>query len=510
MAAVNFGICEKCRKSVPATHVIRDGQVYIVKECPDCGTSEALISTNAAVWQRKREVWHFDPEAVGECGLNCLTCGYQHNPRMVFLDVTNRCNMNCPICIANIPGMGFEFNPPLDYFERVLDGLAAMEVKPFVNLFGGEPTVRGDLFQIIRMARDRKLPVGVATNGLRLADEEYCKKICDSKVRVLLGFDGRDPEIYNRLRKDPAAYEKKLQALENLKKFSKRRHTIMCCVARHINDKHMQDLIEFCHENRDYIQFLHLIPLTETWDEGEFETDVTTTVEDVEQIIDGALPEDKVEFLPAGLGIHFEKAMSFFGSPRMRFGGVHPNCESATFLFSDGERYRPPSYCLKRPIDEIAEESVRRAKAIGPKLGKLDPSRWFQRWRGRLLVLRTFGGLVFRSTRLRRVLKGNPYLSSLRFMAGLLIGKRFRDQVRKHTRLGEVVGMVILPFEEYHSIEGQRLRTCTAGFAFQDPDTEEIRTVPVCSWSLFRDDVERKISEKYGIASAKEQPLPVR
>jgi len=74
MAAVNFGICEKCRKPVPATHVIRDGQVYIVKDCPDCGTTEALISTNAAVWQRKREVWHFDPEAVGECGLNCLTC----------------------------------------------------------------------------------------------------------------------------------------------------------------------------------------------------------------------------------------------------------------------------------------------------------------------------------------------------------------------------------------------------------------------------------------------------
>jgi len=302
MAAVNYGICEKCRKPVPATHVIRDGRVYIVKNCPDCGKSEALISTNAAVWRRKREVWHFDPDAIGECRLNCLTCGYQHKPRMVFLDVTNRCNMNCPICIANIPGMGFEFNPPLEYFERVLDGLAAMEVKPFVNLFGGEPTVRDDLFQIIKMARDRKLSVGVVTNGLRLADAEYCRKICDSKARVLLGFDGRAPEIYERLRKNPSAYEKKLQALENLKKFSKRRHTIMCCVARHINDKHMQDLVEFCHANRDYIQFLHLIPLTETWEEGEFETDVTTTVEDVEQIIDEAFPEDKVEFLPAGLG----------------------------------------------------------------------------------------------------------------------------------------------------------------------------------------------------------------
>ncbi len=503
MAHVNHGICEKCRKAVPARHDIRGGRVFIVKECPDCGATEALVSTDAAMWQRKREVWQYDPTATGECRFNCWSCGRQHKPRMVFLDITNRCNMNCPICIANIPGMGFEFNPPIEYFERVFDGLAKMDPKPFVNLFGGEPTVRDDLFDIIKLADARRVKVGIVTNGLRLADEEYCKKVCESGARVLLAFDGRDPEIYSRLRKNPTAYKKKLQALENLKKHSARRHTLMCCVARGINDRHMRDLIEFCHDNRDYIQFLHLIPLTETWKEGEFSTDITTTIEDVEKIIDEAFPDDNVEFLPAGLGWHFEKAASFFGSPKMRFGGVHPNCESATFLFSDGKQYRPPSYYFKRPIGEIAEEGVRRAKKIAPKLDRLNPDKWFQRLRARFLILRTFGGLMLRSARLDRFTRsGHPYITLVRAIGGWMLGKRLRDQLRKHTHITEVIGMVVLPFEESHSLEGDRLHMCAAGFVFEDPDTSEVKTVPVCAWCLFRDEVERKIAEKYAAAPA--------
>ncbi|NQU74865.1 MAG: radical SAM protein, partial [Planctomycetes bacterium] len=61
--------------------------------------------------------------------------------------------MNCPICMANIPGMGYEFHPPLRYFERVLDGVAEMDPQPVVHLFGGEPTVRQDMFEIVTMAQ---------------------------------------------------------------------------------------------------------------------------------------------------------------------------------------------------------------------------------------------------------------------------------------------------------------------------------------------------------------------
>jgi len=502
-----YGICEKCRRRSPASHFVRDGRVFVRKDCPDCGPSERLVSSDAAAWQRKRDLWHYDPAKVGPCAINCLECGHAHHPRMVFLDVTNRCNMNCPICINNTPSMGFLFEPPLGYFDKVLAGLAAMDPPPTVQLFGGEPTVRKDLFEIIDLCRKHGLRVRIVTNGLKLADPDYCRRLCEAKVPVLLAFDGQDPEIYERLRKNPGALEKKLKALENLKKFSSRKNTIMVCVARKINDKHMGGLIRFAHDNRHFITALHLIPLTETWKEGEFETDVHTTIEDVEHIIDDAVPDEKVDFVPAGLGYKLDILTRFFTATRLTFGGVHPNCESMTLLLSDGERYHALSHYLKRPLAEVAEEIVTLAERLGPGLEKLDPARFWQRLRGRLRVLRAAWGPVRRSLDLRRIFRGRPFFAILRILGGLAVGKKGKDVLRRHTRVQDALRMIVLPFEEYHSIDGARLRSCTAGFAFEDPDTGEVRTIPVCSFSLYKNDIQRKLAAKYGSASPKPQSL---
>ncbi len=497
MPSVNYGICETCRHPVPAEHVIRDDKVFLKKSCPECGATEAMVSSNAAAWQHKRDIWHYEASQFQGCRLSCANCGAHHAPRMVFLDVTNRCNMNCPICIANVRGMGFEYHPPLEYFERVLDGLAGMDPKPTVHLFGGEPTVRADLFDIIDMARGKGLRVRLVTNGLRLADEEYCKRICDARVPVLIGFDGRDPEIYSRMRRNPSAYDKKMKALENLRKYSKCKNTIMCCVARGINDQHMRDLIQFCHDSRDFISSMHLLPLAETWEDDRFATDVCTTMEDVEQIVDEAYPEEKVEFLPAAIGNHLSKALAFFGSPRLTFGGVHPNCESATFFFSDGETFWPVGHFLKRPLDEIAEQVIVRANAIQEKLDRLDPSRWFQRWRGRLVVMRAFVGPLLGSLNFGRLMKGNKVIASLRIVGGYLMGGKLKDLLRKHTNVSHHLAMVVLPFEEYHSIDGQRLLNCAAAFAFEDPETREVTVMPTCIFLHCKDDIYRRIAVNY-------------
>jgi len=477
--------------------MIRDGMVLIRKNCPDCAPTEALVSTDAAAWQRKREICGYDADGPIGCSLDCEACGRDHHPRMVFLDVTNRCNMNCPICIANIPGMGFEFHPPLSYFEKVLAGLARMEPRPLVQLFGGEPTVREDLFEIIEIGRRNGLDMRIVTNGLKLADEQYCKRICEARVHVLLAFDGRAPEIYDKLRKNPGAYRKKLKALENLKKYSTHKNTIMCCVARKINDAHMRDLIDFCHENRACIKCLHLIPLTETWEEGEFETNIATTTEDVEHILDDAFPGERLVFLPAGLSDHLKGAARFFGSPSLKFGGVHPNCESGAYLISDGKRYRPLSHYLRRPLEDVAQELVRRADKVAGRLAGLDPERRLQRWLGRLRVLRAFGPLALRSVDFRKVARGKPLRAALRILGGLVIGRRLKDLLRRHTAVQDVMLMIVLPFEEYHSVESARLQDCFAGFAYEDPDTGEVRTRPVCIWGLYKDEIQRKIAAKY-------------
>jgi hypothetical protein len=347
--------------------------------------------------------------------------------------------------------MGFEFHPPLSYFESVMTHLGQLKPRPTaVNLFGGEPTVRDDLLEIIDIAQRNGLDPRVVTNGLRLADEDYCRVLCAKGVQVLFAFDGLDPGIYDRLRKNPRAYYKKLRALENLKKHCKRKIMLMCCVARHVNDTHICDLIQFYHDNRDYIKGLQLLPLTETWEEGTFETDVATTTEDVEQIVNEAFAHENVEFFPMGPSESLRRSCEFFGTAPFTFGGVHPNCETATYLVSDGGRCRPLSYYLERPLDDIAQELVVRCRKIDAKLAGLDSSRCLHQLWGRLVIIHGLAGLVRRSVNFDTFLRGNHTLAVFRILAGLLAGRTQEEVLRRHTSIKGAMLMVILPFEEYH------------------------------------------------------------
>ena len=134
-------------------HTIRDGKVYLTKDCPACGITEALISSNAEVWQRKRERLGIRfakrPATVTFSAARAIPTMI---PAIVFIETTNRCNMQCPMCIASVQ-IGTDYHPPLEYFDKMFKKLATFKIKPFVELYGGEPTVRDDLLEIIKMAK---------------------------------------------------------------------------------------------------------------------------------------------------------------------------------------------------------------------------------------------------------------------------------------------------------------------------------------------------------------------
>jgi uncharacterized radical SAM superfamily Fe-S cluster-containing enzyme len=494
---MNRGVCEKCRARVPLAHVVKDGKVYLRKHCRDCGPTQSLVSNDAERYQWKRRLCRYEPPEAHACGLHCETCHFDHSPRLVFVDVTNRCNLNCPICLANVPGMGFEFNPPLEYFEALFKEMGTWAPPPRVELFGGEPTVREDMFEIVRMARENGMPISLVTNSVRVADEDYCKRLCEASLDMLLAFDGRDPETYTRMRGSTNSYYKKLQALENVLKHSKRKHTVVCTLARQLNDDKMRDHFEFLHKYRSVIRRLFFIPLAEMWEGDEYETRVMTTPEDVEHILEEALDGEGIEFLPVGAFGFFEPVHRFFSESRVRFSKVHPNCESGTVLISDGERFRPPSYYLKRPFAELADDLVGRALKLNRRLEKLDPNRPWQRFRGRLMAIRTLGWPFLRSLDFRKVLKGSRFWTPLRILWDMLRGRRFKQILREHTNVQETVEVTILPFEEPHSLESERMERCGAMFVYLDPDTAEVHTVPFCIWCLYRHDTMRRIADHY-------------
>ncbi len=99
--------------------------------------------------------------------------------------------------------MGFDFNPPMAYFEKIFAEISQWDPKPVVQLFGGEPTVRDDLFEIVALARKYGLRPNLTTNGLRLADEEYCQKLCEARIGMRFAFDGNHPDIYEKLAPQP-------------------------------------------------------------------------------------------------------------------------------------------------------------------------------------------------------------------------------------------------------------------------------------------------------------------
>ena len=509
----NLGLCQKCRKKVPADYVLADGKVYLRKDCPDCGPNQSLVSSDAAAWRSKRDLWKYDESKPIHCSMQCEGCKTPHHPTVMFVDVTNRCNMNCPICIANISGMGFEFHPPIDYFEKIFKTIGQFEPTPMIELFGGEPTVREDLIDIINLGRKYGLRPRVVTNGLRLADEAYCKKLCDARARFRLGLDGRSPEIYTRLRKNPKAYEKKLKALENLKKYSRRKNAILCCAAKGVNDQHIGDLIECCHENRDFIDELGLLPLTDNWEPGNYQVETATTPEDVEHMVEESVSGGQVEFIPAGVGQTLRLARSFIKkkarSGTLMFGGVHPNCESMTVLVSMGQEYRSANHYLKIPLSRIAEEILDRGRKLDAKLVHLDPEKRFDRLRAKWLILKTFGPLILRSVSLKRVLTSQPLSAWLRVIAGVLTGKKLQAVVKQHMNLPCLLRVAMLPFEEYHNIDSARLSNCKAAFAYVDADDDQVKTIPACVWTHYRNKVLKKASDKYGIANKtpKEQPV---
>jgi hypothetical protein len=502
---MNRAFCNTCKKLVPSNVVQRDSRIFLVKDCAECGQTETMISSDAARYQQKHSLGaEFNCRG---CLLDCVHCSHSRVPNLVFVDITNRCNLNCPICINNTPSMGFLFEPPFEYFEKVFKHLASLEPKPSLQLFGGEPTVRKDLFDIIRCARSYGLPTRVVTNGVKLADEAYCRQLIESRATILIAYDGANPRAYRVLRNSEKALEQKRQAIENIGKIGGAKVTLMTLAAKGFNDGELPALFRFCHERRDYIRAIYFMPLAHTWDSKDFGLEPErTTMEDVEGIVADAFPDDKVEFLPAGLLGQVQNLLTCLRVKPLPFGGAHPNCESMYMLVSDGEKYVPQSHFLRSPITEVARAMVevdrRLAKRMPPdgKPGALLRARalWAV-WR----VFRRHGhvGRIFKGKGL-----GKAY-HALAVPLGFLFGRKSQRILERHTNIQGVLQLVILPFEDPSNIETERLEQCPTAFAFWDPKADQVKCVPTCAWGLHKTRVMREIADHYA-AQKTSAPTP--
>jgi uncharacterized radical SAM superfamily Fe-S cluster-containing enzyme len=239
-----------------------------------------------------------------------------------------------------VDAMGFTYNPPVEYFEKIFRHFVENEPRPNICFFGGEPTVHEDFLDIVKLARFLGFQVQVFTNGIKLADKEYCRELCSLGVQLNFGLDGTRPEIYRALRGDNSLAAKK-KAFENVIECGVNKLVVISTVARGVNDENLLELMDFIHNYRQHVSVWAFVPLTPCWEGKDVDLKPTTT-ECVERIFETMIPG--AEFVSTGM-MKFDVLSRFFG--KQTLGGSHPNCESATLVVSDGERYQPISKYLK-------------------------------------------------------------------------------------------------------------------------------------------------------------------
>jgi 7,8-dihydro-6-hydroxymethylpterin dimethyltransferase len=249
-------ICSTCLRRVEANLIIKDESVFMDKWCPQHGRERVLIADDAAYYRMARERFikppelpeRFNTERRWGCPYDCGLCPeHMQHSCLTLIEVTDHCNLRCPICYADSGPHRPGFRD-LGTIERMLDAVVANEGEPdVVQISGGEPTLHPDFFAILDAARARPIRhLMVNTNGLRIAKEpEFAARLAEYMpgFELYLQFDSLRDEVHQELR-GARLSDIRRRALENLN-----RHdistTLVVTVKKGLNDGELGEIIDF-------------------------------------------------------------------------------------------------------------------------------------------------------------------------------------------------------------------------------------------------------------------------
>ena len=134
-------------------------------------------------------------------------------PICLTWELTYACNLSCVHCLSS-SGKRDPRELSTQQCKDIIDELERMQVF-YVNIGGGEPTVRSDFWELVDYATAHHVGVKFSTNGVRITPEVAAKLAASDYVDVQISLDGATAEVNDAVR-GPGSFAMAIRALENL------------------------------------------------------------------------------------------------------------------------------------------------------------------------------------------------------------------------------------------------------------------------------------------------------
>jgi uncharacterized radical SAM superfamily Fe-S cluster-containing enzyme len=467
-----------------------DGKVVMEKTCPEHGFFKDLYWGDAEMYKKAQEYIHegkgisnFMTERDKGCPFDCGLCN-EHKTSTILanVDLTNRCNMHCPICFADTSSE-YLYEPSYEEIVEMLVNLRNEKPVPCkaIQFSGGEPTVRKDLPEIIKKTRELGfMQIQIATNGLKLADSvEYCKKLRDAGLNtVYLQFDGITPDVYEKTR-GFNAWPVKQKAIKNCEEVGATSICLVPTLAKGVNDHQVGDIIKYAFDHRKAIRAVNFQPISfagrlDYKDLMEMRLTIPDFVALVEEQTNGQITKEDFYTVPTIVPIsHMVEALT--GRPQIEMT-CHFACGAATYVFKDGDKLVPITQFidvkeLMEYMEELSKDTIGKIKKpiVGAKL----------------------------LNKLRKCIdkeKKPDYLNIEKMLLDIFLGRSYLDEFSY-----QAVLIGCMHFQDAYNFDLERVQRCAIHYALPDG-----RIIPFCPFNtVHRKEFEREYARQKGTLKEK-------
>ena len=478
-------LCPECLAIIDAEVYEQGGKIWIRKTCSNHGEFNELYWGSSDLYKRAK-LYARDGKAVDNpfvtkqdvvCPVDCGLCKlHMSHTALGNIVLTNRCDLNCWYCFFFAEKAGYVYEPSLDQIRSMARALRNESPVPCnaVQLTGGEPTLREDLLDIIRICREEGIEhVQLNTDGIRLStDPTLAEKVRKAGANTIyMSYDG------TTLEKNPKNHREIPRALENCRK-AEVGVVLVPTVIKGTNDSEVGNIIRFALKNLDPIRGVNFQPISIVGrvperERERFRITIPDVMMKIEEDFAGEISRD--DFYPIPSCMPFSNFVEALTHEREYELSTHFACGMATYVFLDGGKIIPmPRFVDVDGLFEYLDE-----KAIDLQKGA---SKYTV---GLSLLYNLFAKFTDKS-------KAPKGLNLSRILFDALLKHDYRTLgVLHHKSL--FIGL--MHFQDLYNWDIERAKRCTIHYATPDGGI-----IPFCTFNVIPEWYRDKIQKEHAIS----------